>query len=71
MALVCNDAAAARAVLAELDWTQPALSLARLARMHGRAQPKSMTGLREEPRYTQALRAISELGRGSGELPLA
>jgi len=71
MALVCNDAVAARSVLAEVHWTQPSLSLARLARMHGRAQPKSMVGLREEPRYAQALRAISELGRGSGELPLA
>jgi beta-N-acetylhexosaminidase len=49
----------------------PAVSLARLARMHGRQRPPVMTKLREDPRYMRALHAIAGIGRRDGELPLA
>ncbi|MCW5606165.1 MAG: beta-N-acetylhexosaminidase [Burkholderiales bacterium] len=70
MILVCNDPASADELLERLDYAMPAVSLARLARMHGGAHPRDMTGLREDPAYAKALRAIAGLGRKSGELPL-
>ncbi len=71
MILVCNESAAADRLLAEFDYVMPAVSLIRLARMHGRAAAASMVKLREHPRYVEALRAIAGLGQASGRLPLA
>lgn len=71
MALVCNDSAAADRVLAEFEYVMPAVSLIRLARMHGRAAAATMVKLREHGRYVTALRTIAGLGQGSGRLPLA
>jgi beta-N-acetylhexosaminidase len=71
MVLVCNDPQAADRVLGGLGRGLPAVSLARLARMHGRAGHGSMAKLREDARYADALRAIGGLGSASGELPLA
>jgi beta-N-acetylhexosaminidase len=71
MVLVCNDSAAVDRLYGELKWTMPAVALARLARLHGRAAADSMARLREDSRYVQSLHAISGLGRASGELPLA
>jgi beta-N-acetylhexosaminidase len=71
MVLVCNDSAAVDELYADLTWTMPAVSLARLARLHGRAAAESMVRLREDARYVAAARAIAGLGQGSGELPLA
>jgi beta-N-acetylhexosaminidase len=71
MVLVCNDPAAVDELYADLNWTMPAVSLARLARLHGRAAAESMVRLREDARYVAAARAIAGLGQGSGELPLA
>ncbi len=39
MVLVCNDSQSADQLLAKLDYTMPAMSLARLARIHGRGGP--------------------------------
>lgn len=71
MALVCNDAAAVDALYASFHHTPSPVSLARLARLHGRAQPISMVHLREESRYVDALRSVAGVGLDSGELPLA
>lgn len=71
MVLVCNQPDAADALLAGFDFTMPAVSLARLARMHGRPQAPTMTRLREDLRYVDALRAIGGLGDTSAELPLS
>jgi beta-N-acetylhexosaminidase len=71
MVLVCNDSAAVDELHAHLDWKMPAVSLARLARLHGRAAAESMVKLREDARYAASLRAIAGLGKSSGELPLA
>jgi beta-N-acetylhexosaminidase len=71
MVLVCNDPAAVDALYASSKHALPALALARLARLHGRPAAASMVRLREDPRYADALHAISGLGLDSGELPLA
>lgn len=71
MVLVCNDAAAADELLAGFNFSMPAVSLARLARMHGRTRAVSMVKLREDAHYVDALRSIAGLGLKSGDLPLA
>lgn len=70
MVLVCNDPAAVDTLYGSFTYPMPALSLARLARLHGRAAADSMVKLREDARYVEALHAIAGLGQGSGELPL-
>jgi beta-N-acetylhexosaminidase len=47
------------------------VSLARLARMHGRQHAESMVKLREDSRYSRALHAIAGIGARDGELPLS
>ncbi|MGZ5170971.1 MAG: beta-N-acetylhexosaminidase [Burkholderiales bacterium] len=71
MVLVCNDSAAVDELYSHLAWKMPAVSLARLARLHGRSAAESMVKLREDSRYSAALRAIAGLGKSSGDLPLA
>ena len=71
MVLVCNDPDSARTVLDGLDWPMPAPSLARLARMHGRAHAPSLVQLHEDPHYAEAVHAIGGIGMDSGDLPLA
>lgn len=69
--LVCNNPVAVDELLGELSYSMPAVSLARLARMHGRAHGKGMVALREDARYAHALHAIAGIGKRDGELPLA
>ena len=71
MVLVCNDPAAVDELYAHMHRQMPAVALARLARLHGRAGAPSMVKLREDPVYVASLRAIAGLGEESGELPLA
>ena len=71
MVLTCNHPAAADELLAGFNFAIPAVSLARLARMHGRAHAESMVKLREDAHYVDALRSIAGLGLKSGDLPLA
>jgi beta-N-acetylhexosaminidase len=71
MVLVCNDPDAVDRLYKDFQHTLSAVSLARLARMHGRADARSMVTLREDTRYAAALRAIAGLGEDSGQLPLA
>ena len=70
MALICNRPELADQALAELEFAWPAASRARLARLHGRPHPPSLTELREDRRYAAALHAIAGLGLGSGNLAL-
>jgi beta-N-acetylhexosaminidase len=71
MVLVCNNPQWTDELLENFSYPMPAVSLARLARMHGRQRPPVMTKLREDPRYMRALHAIAGIGRRDGELPLA
>jgi len=70
MVLLCNDPAAADELLGGLEYSMPAVSLARLARMHLKPRPGGMVGLREDGRYARALHAIAGIGVRDGDLPL-
>ena len=70
MVLMCNDATAAQELLAGLQYTMPAVSLARLTRMHGKPHPASLVQLHEDTHYVEAVHAIGGIGQGSGDLPL-
>jgi len=71
MVLVCNDPASAQIVLDGLEWAMPAVSLARLARMHGKLHAPSLVQLHEDAHYVDAVHAIGGIGMDSGDLPLA
>lgn len=71
MVLVCNNPQSADELLAGLHYTMPAVSLARLARLHGRAHAADPFKLREDSRYAAALHAIAGLGAHSSDLPFA
>ena len=71
MVLVCNNPSAADELLENLEYSMPATSLARLARMHGRRHAENMVRLREDALYMKALHAIAGIGFGSGDLPLS
>jgi len=70
MILICNNPEGADEILHGLDWEMSATSLSRLARLHARNHAGSITKLRENGDYVQALREISIIGCESGELPL-
>ncbi len=70
MVLVCNNPPAVDELLAGYRHAMSPVSLARLARMHGRARAKNMVKLREDARYAKALNAIADIGIREGELPL-
>ena len=70
MVLICNNAPAVDELYGAFNYSMPAVSLARLGRMHGRPQAEDMIKLREDARYTQALHAMAGLGAHDGELPL-
>lgn len=71
MVLVCNNPDAAEALLTELKWDTPALSVVRLARMRGHPRPDPLAKLHESLTYVRAVEKIGAIGMRSGELPLA
>ena len=71
MALICNNPRGTDELLDGLCYPTPAVSLARLARMHGRQRPQAMDALRADPRYARALDSVAAISRRDGELPLA
>ncbi|MHB9119709.1 MAG: beta-N-acetylhexosaminidase [Burkholderiales bacterium] len=70
MILVCNRPDLADELLGGLKWTIPAVSLARLARMHGKAHPDSLVKLHENPDFITAVKAVAGLGIKTGDLLL-
>lgn len=75
MVLICNDPAAADQLLNGLKRVPSPLSLARLARLHGRRQSATLAELRESEPYQKAVHAIAAIGQDSfadrdGKLPL-
>lgn len=70
MVLVCNNPSGADEVLARLRWQPSPVSLARLARMHGRGPHRTLTQLREDPEYGRSVRAIGSIAVESSELAL-
>jgi beta-N-acetylhexosaminidase len=70
MILVCNNPAATDELMGGLEHAMSAVSLARLARMHGKPRSGGMVKLREDVRYARALHVIAGIGLRNGELPL-
>jgi len=70
MVLVCNDPESADFLLTNLDFTMPAMSLARLARIHGRGGPESAAHLQHDRFYLAAVDTVRGIGVHSGELPI-
>lgn len=70
MVLLCNNPNGADALLAELQWDIPAISVVRLARMRGRLNPHSLVQLRESSTFVNAVEKIASIGIRSGTLPL-
>lgn len=71
MVLVCNRPDMADELLDTLEVKISALAMARLARMHGRPHPKSMTELHEDAVYVAAVRNAAAIGLADGELQLS
>ena len=71
MVLICNAPQGADELLEGLRYPMPAVSLARLARLHGRQRPQAMDALRKDSRYTRALDSVAAISQRDGELPLA
>jgi len=71
MVLVCNRPDLADALLEQLHWPLPPMSLIRLARMHGRPPPPTRTALHESPRFAAALRHLGGVGQTDATLALA
>jgi len=70
MVLVCNDPASADELLANFNFTIPATSLTRLARVHGRGGPESPAQLMHDRYYLDAVASVRAIGVNSGDLPL-
>jgi beta-N-acetylhexosaminidase len=70
MVLLCNDAAGADRLLAELDCQMTPTALTRLARIHGRGGARTAAQLQRDRRYLEATAAVRAIGVNSGELPL-
>ena len=69
MALVCNRPDLADELLATLQTNMPAVSLARLARMHGAHHAADTNALRENAEFVQAVQRVSAIGKADGDLP--
>ena len=68
MVLVCNRPDAADELLNRLQRAMPPASLARLARLHGRASAPTLTELKATEAYSRAVHTIGAVGLESGDL---
>ena len=71
MVLLCNSPQAVDELLENLGYSMPAVSLARLARMHGKLLPGGMQRLQADAHYARALLVVAGISKREGELPLA
>jgi beta-N-acetylhexosaminidase len=68
MVLLCNRPDLADELLRNLEWKISAVSLARLARMHGKLHPATMVELHENAEFVHALHAVANIGVSEGAL---
>ncbi|GBG12558.1 beta-N-acetylhexosaminidase [Novimethylophilus kurashikiensis] len=71
MVLVCNRPDLADELLANMQWKMTALSMARVARMHGKPHPPSLDQLHEDADFVKALHEVATIGIAEGDLQLA
>lgn len=70
MVLVCNKPQSADDLLAGFESETSPVTLARLARMHGRGTPRSLVQLREDAVFAKAVHDIGGIATAAGELTL-
>jgi beta-N-acetylhexosaminidase len=70
MVLVCNRPDLVDELLLNLDCRISAVSMARLARMHGHRNPPTMAALHEDADFVRAVHAVANLGIVEGDLQL-
>ncbi|MCE9633720.1 MAG: beta-N-acetylhexosaminidase [Methylophilales bacterium] len=70
MVLVCNRPDMADELLESLDLKISAVAMARLARMHGRPHPPTITALHEDAEFVAAVRNTATIGVAEGDLQL-
>ncbi len=68
MVLLCNRPDLADELLEKLEWKMAALSILRLARMHGGHHPADIDGLHEDADFVAAVKRVGLLGKQEGEL---
>lgn len=70
MVLLCNKPDDADELLAGLRFAMPAVSMARLVRMHGKPHPFSMDKLHEDAHFLKMVHAVGSIGIHEGNLAL-
>ncbi len=68
MVLLCNRPDLADELLGKLTWQTQAVSLIRLARMHGRPHPPDRVALHESARYVKAVERLAGVGQADADL---
>ena len=68
MVLLCNRPDLADELLAKLQWKMSALSILRLARMHGGHHPADTDGLHENAQFVAAVKRVGLVGKQEGDL---
>ncbi len=68
MVLLCNRPDMADELLSQLEWKMPALSILRLARMHGGHHPASTLEMQSNNEFATAIKRVSLIGQMGGDL---
>ncbi|WP_020167996.1 MULTISPECIES: beta-N-acetylhexosaminidase [Methylotenera] len=68
MVLLCNRPDLADELLEKLEWKMSALSILRLARMHGGHHPADTNDLHESAEFVAAVKRVGLVGKQEGEL---
>ena len=68
MVLLCNRPDLADELLEKLEWKMSALSILRLARMHGERQPLSVDKLHENGEFVAAVKRVGMIGKTETDL---
>jgi beta-N-acetylhexosaminidase len=71
MVLLCNRPDLADELLDSLEGPMNAVSMARLARMHGGHHPPTMNSLHEDADFMKAVHQVAMVGKAEGDLELA
>ncbi len=68
MVLLCNRPDLVDELLENLQWKMSALSITRLARMHGARHPQDMNHLHENADFIAAVKRVANVGKTEGDL---
>lgn len=68
MVLLCNRPDMADELLEKLEWKMSALSIARLARMHGSRYPMQINHLHENGEFVAAVKRVGLVGKAESDL---